>query len=175
MAGAIEVAAHEAILQAADINETHVRIDGVLHRKVLRSIGTYYTLAGPVQLERSLYRPTGQRNAPTVDPVALRVGALDQRWLPATAAAMAFSVQLGPSREAEAQARHQHRLPYSRSAFEDVTHLVGRQVREHRSDNEDVLVESLVIPENACSVSASMCSRSQFVTESRSGFVMESD
>jgi hypothetical protein len=156
LVAAIETAAHQVILQAADVDEPVVQIEGVLHRRVMRSPGTYRTLAGAVTVERSLYRPAAQRNAPTVDPVSMRVGALGQGWLPATAAAMAHAVQMGTSREAEAQARHQRRLPYSRSAFEDVGHLVGQQYCALRTDIEEALIESLVVPAEATSVSASI-------------------
>lgn len=61
----------------------------------------------------SSYREDGERNAKTGDPVSLKVGALDDGWLPETASAMAFLVQQTTSREAEAAAEKLGRLDES--------------------------------------------------------------
>jgi hypothetical protein len=153
---AIERAGHAIVLAAHDVDEPELMIDGSLHRRVLRSSGTFRTMAGAVSVERSLYRPVGVRNAPTVDPVAVRVGAVGDGWLPATAAAMAHAVQMTTSRDAEQQARAQSRLPYSRSSFEAVAHQVGGHYVGRRADVEDALIERFEVPEPACSVSVSL-------------------
>lgn len=77
-------------------------------------------LGGPARVTRSLYRPTGDRNAPVVDVVALRAGAVEDVWLPATAREMAFEVQQRTSREAQADGKRLGRLPYSHAGFERV-------------------------------------------------------
>jgi len=153
---AIERAGHGVVLAAHDIDEPEVVIDGTLHRQVLRSTATFRTMAGPVPVERSLYRPVGQRNAPTVDPIALRVGVVGEGWLPATAAAMAHAVQMTTSRDAEQQARRQSRLPYSRSSFEAVAHQVGEHYVERRAEVDDALIERFEVPDKARSVSVSL-------------------
>lgn len=63
-------------------------------------VPTYYTMAGPVVVERSVYRRDGERNSKVVDPVSLRPGVVDDGWLPQTAWAMAHHVQRGTAREA---------------------------------------------------------------------------
>ena len=100
-ASAIERATHQALLSALDIDAPWIQVAGVVHARVGRYAGTYYTLAGPVQVERSLYRPVDQRNAKTIDPVSVRAGVVGAGWLPATARAMAHALQQGTSREAE--------------------------------------------------------------------------
>ena len=71
-----------------------VRIDGRVYTRVHRAEGRYYTLAGDVVVERSLYR--AERNGPVADSISLRTGALEGGWLPETATAMAHVLQQGP-------------------------------------------------------------------------------
>ena len=96
----VERAAHQAILAALDIDAPTVRIDGRTYTRVHRTEGRYYTLAGDVVVERSLYR--AERNGPVVDAISLRAGVVEGGWLPETATAMAHLLQQGTSREAEA-------------------------------------------------------------------------
>lgn len=84
---AIARAAHQSILISLDVDAPAVMIDGRLHTRVHRTEGRYYTLAGDVAVERSLYR--AERNGPVVDPISLRAGVVDGGWLPETGAAMA--------------------------------------------------------------------------------------
>ena len=152
----IERAGHQLVLQSLDVDLPAVLIGGVRHARVGRCEATYYTLAGPVIVERSLYRPVGQRNAKVVDPVSLRAGVVADGWLPRTARAMAHQVQQVTSREAEESARQLGRLPYSRSSFERVAHAVGELYVPAHGDIEDALIEQYELPEEARSVSVSV-------------------
>lgn len=153
---ALERETHTAILSALDIDAPQVWVDGQAYRPVLRSPGTYYTMAGPVCIQRTLYRKLGERNGPTVDAISLRTGVVGDGWLPRTAAAMAWECQRAPSREAEAASHHWQRLPYSRSAFESVVHLVGEHYGQRREVVERELIETMTIPDEAYSVSVSL-------------------
>ena len=99
---AIERAAHQVVLQAVDIDQPAVQIEGKEYRRVGRYPGTYYTMAGPVEVPRTLYRERGQRNAKTVNAISLRCGVVGEGWLPGVAQAMAYQLQHGTSREAAA-------------------------------------------------------------------------
>jgi hypothetical protein len=103
--GEVERRADEAALAALDVDLPKVLINKVLHTRVLRCPTTFKGLGGDAQVTRSLYRPCGVRNAPVVDVVALRAGAIAGVWLPATAREMAFEVQQVTSREAEMRSR----------------------------------------------------------------------
>lgn len=155
-AAKIERAGHRAVLQSLDVDRPSVMIGGARYTKVGRCEATYCTMAGPVVVERSLYREVGQRNAKVVDPVSLRAGVVEDGWLPRTAAAMAHQVQQVTSREAEEGARQMGRLPYSRSSFERVAHAVGAHYVAGHGDVEDALIEAYEIPEQARSVSVSL-------------------
>jgi hypothetical protein len=58
---AVERAAHQAILRRLDIDAPKVRIDGASWSRVGRYEATYYTMAGPVEVTRSVYRRDGER------------------------------------------------------------------------------------------------------------------
>lgn len=155
--GQVERAGHQLVLQSLDLDVPWVLIDGVLHRRVKRGErGTFYTMAGPVVVSRTLYRKAGERSGATVDPVSLRAGVVAEGWLPRTAQAMAFECQRGPSREAAAASGQWLRLPYSRCAFEDVAHAVGTLYDESRQSIERALIEAYKAPAVAASVSVSL-------------------
>jgi len=152
----IERAGHRVVLQSLDVDRPAVIIGGARHTQVGRCEATYYTLAGPVVVPRSLYRKDGERNGKVVDAISLRAGVVGDGWLPRTARAMAHGVQQGTSREAEASARQVARLPYSRSSFERVAHAVGAVYVPVRADVEDALVEEYEVPAAARSISVSL-------------------
>ena len=83
-----------SILLALDRSESRLWIDGIPHRPVGRYKATFYSLRG--------YRLLDDRNARTVDPVALRGAMVAKNWLPMAAEAMAFLVQQQPARDAAA-------------------------------------------------------------------------
>lgn len=153
---AVERAAHAAALAALDVDEPHVRIDGVDHVRVGRHATTFMSQTGEVPVTRSLYRRAGDRNGATVDLVALRCGAVESVWLPGAARAMAYLLQQGTSREAEHMARELGRLPYSRSSFERVGHAVGRIYAGVRDHVERDLIDAFVVPREARSLSISL-------------------
>ncbi len=156
----MERASHQAILEELDIDVPAVVIGGERYIRVGRCEAPYHTLAGSVSVERSLYRRAGARGGTpegrVVDPVSLRAGVVGDGWLPHTARAMAHAGQQGTSREAETRAQEWGRLPYSRSSFERVTHLVGALTVAAHQDLEDVLIDAYEVPEDARSVSVSL-------------------
>jgi hypothetical protein len=155
-AAAIERAGHQAVLQGLDVDRPRIVIEGKVYGQVGRYAADYYTMAGPVVVERTLYRELGRRNAKTVNAVSLRCGAVGEVWLPGTAQAMAYQLQQGTSREAEAMARMLRRVPYSRSSFESVGHEGGRQYTAVQTDLEEVLIEGYTVPAAAMSVSVGL-------------------
>lgn len=156
LARSVERGAHRAMLQALDVDAPKVVIGGKTFSRVERGPGPYYSMAGEVSVTRSLYREVGVRNGKTVDAVSLRAGAVGDGWLPETAGAMAFLVAQSTSREAEAATAKLGRLEYSRSAFEDIAHLMGEHFVPQRKDIEEALIGAYQPPAEACSVSAAL-------------------
>src|SRR5579859_3856709 len=121
----VERASHQLLLEHLDVDASRVLIEGKPYVRVERSCATYYTMVGPVVVDRTLYQDAQKRSGPTVDPISLRAGVVEAGWLPQTARAMAHQLQQGTSREALATSEQLCRLPYSRSSFERVGHAVG--------------------------------------------------
>ena len=155
-AAEVERAAHAGVLASLDVDSEQIRVAGNLYRRVGRYPQTYKTLAGPVTVERSLYRQLGCRNGKTVDAVTLRTGALPDGWLPQTARAMSLLMAQGTSREAEIAGRELGRLVYSHSSFERVAHMVGEVLVGMQADVEAVLREELAVDAAARSISVSL-------------------
>lgn len=155
-AAAIERASHQVILQSLDIDQPRVQITGKAYSRVGRYGAEYYTMAGPVVVERTLYREVGLRNAKTVNAVSLRCGAVGEVWLPGVAQAMAHQLQQGTSREAEQTSQQLGRLPYARSSFESVGHEVGQQYLAQRLEIEESLIEAYAVPAEAASLSVAL-------------------
>src|SRR5262249_24694607 len=135
-AAGIGGAGHQAILQGLDVDQPRVRIDGQVYAAVGRYKAAYYTMAGPVEVTRTLYREVRERNAKTVNAVSLRTGAVDEVWLPGVAQAMAYLLQHGTAREAEATARRLGRVPYARASFERVGQTIGAQYMERQGGHQ---------------------------------------
>jgi hypothetical protein len=155
-AAAIERAGHQAVLQGLDVDQPRVRIDGTVYAAVGRYTATYYTMAGPVEVMRTLYREVGERHAKTVNAVSLRAGTVDEVWLPGVAQAMAYLLQRGTAREAEGTARVLGRVPYARTSFARVGQTLGAQYMGRQADIEEELSEGYELPPAAVSVSVAL-------------------
>ncbi len=156
-AAEIERQAHVASLSSLDCDADRIRIDGVVHVRVLEAVvANYNTRVGPVPVARSLFRPEGKRNAKTVNTVTLRSGAIKDEWLPDTASAMAYRLARGTSREAAQAAAVERTLPYSHSSFEKIGHAVGKKMVAPRIEIEEALIAELEIPKEAHSISAAL-------------------
>jgi len=140
-AAAVERAAHEATLASLDVDVPMITVGGVLHRRLFRHEGTYYTMAGEVRVLRTIYRRSGIRNAEVLDPISRKVGAIGNGWLPKAARGIAYLMQQGSEREVENTGRKLGRLRYCASTFKRVGHEMGRLYRDHRADIEDQLIE----------------------------------
>lgn len=153
---AIEQAAHAEVLRAHDIDLPQVRVRGQLYTRFGREPGRYFTMAGEVVIERTVYRQVGVHNGPLLDPIKVRTGAYGRGWLPLTAQFMAHEVQKGTSREAAASARQSGRFPYSRVSFERVAHHVGEHWLHEHADIEDQLMQELDVPASTAAISVAL-------------------
>lgn len=163
----IERGFHQDVLSSAAESRPHIEISGKVFDRTLLSRQTYYTLGGPVGVERWLYRRHGDRGGATVDPIAIRFGMISGTWLPQAAKATAYLVQATTSRDAESACRQLGRLPYGRSSFERVTHEVGTVYRRECADIEEALIEDFELPEGAKSISVSLDRTSVPMAEAR--------
>lgn len=152
----IECAANQGVLQSLDVDAPRLLIRGETYERVGRDEGSYFTMAGPCLVRRSLYQQVGQPEGPVVDPISLRAGVVQGGWLPQTAQAMAHQVQMNTAREAQQTAKVTRRLPYSDSSFDRVTHAVGALYLSHEQNVEQKLIEAYQIPEEVTGVAVSL-------------------
>ena len=152
----LECAVHQTVLSSLDIDAPFVRVWGKQYRRVHRTERTYGTMSGSVSVTRTLYRELGKRNGPVLDPIAMRAGMVDGSWLPRTARAMSYLLAQGTSREATMTCEELRRIPYSRSSFERVGHVVGGEYLQRRQAVESHLIERFELPREECSISVSV-------------------
>ena len=126
---------------------------GKTYRRVLRSVGSYYTMAGPVSIERTLYR--------------VAESGMLRRWMPSRCGpewAMAgcrdgggdgVECQRAPSREAEAASERWQRLPYCAARLSGRASC-GKQCGSKREEVERALVETMEILDGAHAISVSL-------------------
>lgn len=144
------------LLSSLDVEAPYVEFEGERYLNLGPAPKTFHTMAGDVTVERCLFRSTAKRNGPTLDPVALRAGVIGDGWLPSVAKAIAKHLATVTSREAASLTSSTGRLPYSRSSFERVGHLVGAEYCRRSEEIADVLAEKFVVPAEAASVSVSL-------------------
>lgn len=144
------------LLQRYDERAKTITVDGKTYRRVGRNEGTYYAKAGSVTLPRTLYRNAAVRNDKTVDAISLKLGCVEDGWLPEAADAMACLLQSVPAGEAEKLAKKLGRVQYSASSFKRVGTAVGGLYEAQRGDIEDALIEACVIPDKTRSLTVSL-------------------
>lgn len=155
-ASEVERGVHHVGLRGLDVDAPYIRVWGKQYRRVQRIARTCGSMAGPVTVERTLYRELGQRQGPVLDPIAARAGIVDGSWLPRTARAIAHLVSQVTSREAHIMGKELMRLPYSRSSIERVAHAVGAEYLQRREHVEPKLIETCELPTGVASVSVSV-------------------
>jgi len=149
-----ERVALQQVVQAADIDAARIRIGGNELFKAYRGEVEYESAVGKLRVERTLYR--AERNGPTFDPVALKLGMVAKTWLPGAAAQMAALLATGPSREAASLAAELGRLPYSRSSFERVGHAVAEHYVERHADIDELLIAEYDPPSTTAGLAISL-------------------
>lgn len=129
-----------------------VRVDGDTYRRHARGTRRYHTLCGAIEVPRDIYRLVGVHNGPTVVPLELEAGIVEN-----ATPALAFSVVQGfaerPLRHYEAEMAAAHRSVPSRSTLERIGKRIGVRVREALPLVEPIVRASEVVPAEAYSMS----------------------
>ena len=142
-------------LSRFDINVPAITIGGIPHRQVLRCAETYFSGAGPVRIERSLYanRQMGEK---TVCPMELRSGIVEGRWTPIAAKQSSWVVaHLTPNDGAELF-RQFGRLSPSKSILDRLPKKLSQRWEENRVDFEQSLRLDEKVPSDASTVAVSL-------------------
>lgn len=144
------------VMAASDIDADAIEIEGVPHRRVLRSTETYMTAAGPVQVERWLYKDRRDPDAHAVAAIERRLGIVEGMWTPRAAEQAAWVVtQLTPGLAEELFERVGNMTP-SKSSLDRLPKALSDRWEAEREANEQVLREAIQVPEGTQSIAVSI-------------------
>lgn len=149
-----EVLGH--VMAASDVEADAVEIQGRVHRRVLRSAHTYMTAAGPVSVERWLYKDRRDPTAHALAALDLKLGIVEGFWTTRAAEQASWVVtQMVPQRAEELFGRVGNMTP-SKSSLDRLPRALGERWEAERETYEQVLREAIVVPDEAASVAVSI-------------------
>ncbi len=140
-------------LSQFDIQAKVVEVDGQLYRHVLRSEKSYLSVAGEIQIERSLYRANGGK---AICPLEMGAGIVDGYWTPLAARQGVWVTAQLPPAEGEALFKELGNMTPSKSSLDRLSRELGEKWEAHREENETMLCAEIKVPEEAVTMSASL-------------------
>lgn len=142
-----------AELQRLDIDVAQIEVDGETYRRVGSSESTYQTAAGPIGVNRHLYRANGERRA--ICPLEMRAGIVEGEYTPRAARLMALVMSEMPSATGETLFDEFGGMTPSRSALDRLPKRLSEHWEENRLDWESLIRGAESVPKAAvaCAVS----------------------
>jgi hypothetical protein len=131
-----------------DVAVERIEVAGVSYQPVLRSAETYLSSAGPVQVERHLYRPAG-RNTKSICPLELRAGVVNGYWTPRAARQGAFILAQLPAAAAATLFAELGAMQPSRSTLDRLPRTLSAHWEAHRQDWEAAVQSQETVPVEA--------------------------
>jgi hypothetical protein len=132
--------------------DDHVVVSGERYRRHDAGTRRYHTLCGPIDVRRATYRRVGVHNGPTVVPLELEAGIVEN-----ATPALAFSVTQGfaerPLRHYEDEMRAAHREVPSRSTLERIGKRIGETIHDALPIIEPFVRATEDVPAEARSIS----------------------
>jgi hypothetical protein len=122
-------------LRRYDVNAQEIEIAQITYRRALTSPETYLTTAGPVTIQRTLYRAVGEPVA-RICPLELCVGILAGYWTPRAARQAAFVMAHLPSGDSEALFTELGVMHPSRSSLDRLPKALSPHWEAQRQDWE---------------------------------------
>lgn len=139
-------------LEQFDIQTKLIVKGGQQYRHVLRKEKTYLTCAGPVRVERSLYRgPEGDN----ICPLELQAGIIEGSWTPSAARVGYYVTALLSPYQGENLFRILDRFTPSKSALDRFSRQIGHQWEANHDAFFSELSEQIIVPSDATTISAS--------------------
>ena len=129
-----------------------VEVDGVIYKRHEPGTVWYYTLCGALDLERWTYREVGVHNGPTIVPMDLAAGLVEQAT-PALGLRIALGYAKDHMRSCEEDMKADHRCPPSRSTLERVAKAIGTEAKRVAPRIEARLRAAEGVPEGAVAIS----------------------
>ena len=138
-----------------DVDAEEVEVGDEVYRPSLTSSETYLSAAGPVTVERHLYRPPG-RSTRSICPLELRVGIVGGHFTPRAARQGAFVMAHLTSREGAALFGELGGMRPSRSSLDRLPKTLSAHWEAHREAWEDALRAVETVPESAVVLAVSL-------------------
>lgn len=145
----------EEELARYDVAAKEVEVEGVVYRRALESSETYLSAAGPVKVERHLYRPAG-RGSKSICPLELRAGIVGGLFTPQAARQGSFVMAHLTPREAEALMDEIGNMKPSRSTLDRLPKGLSEHWEAKREAWEEALRALETIPNEAVVLSVSL-------------------
>jgi hypothetical protein len=140
----------------ADVDVEAVVVEGNTYRRVLRCKETYFTAAGPVHIERTLYKDRTDETGRAICPMDLRLGIVEGRWTPLAAQQATWVVaQMTPQLAEELFARMGNMSP-SKSSLDRLPKALSARWEEERVHFEKALRAEDVIPPQTTTLAVSL-------------------
>jgi hypothetical protein len=137
-----------------DLDVPVIEVEGARHHRVLRCETTYASAAGPVRVERSLYRPA--HGGHTVCPLELRAGILEGSWTPLAAKQATWVVAHLTPKEGEELFTLLGNMAPSKSTLDRLPKALSGSWETHRPRFEATLRHQEAIPYEAVAMAVSL-------------------
>jgi hypothetical protein len=135
--------------------DAEVIVDGRRYRRHATGVGRYHTLCGAVEVRRDSYRQVGVHNGPTVVPLELAAGIVENAT-PALAASVLEGFAMMPLRDYQDEMRAAHRVIPSRSTLERIAKRTGAAMHAELPTLEPVVRAREVVPRKAHAISVGL-------------------
>jgi hypothetical protein len=147
-----EALGHE--LSRFDLDVPQVEVAGERYDRVLRCETTYNSAAGPLRVDRSLYRhPSGGR---TICPLELRAGMIEGYWTPLAAKQATWAVAHLTPQESEELFELLGNMTPSKSTLDRLPKALSVHWEAKRPQFESTLRQQETIPQEAVSMAVSL-------------------
>jgi hypothetical protein len=145
-----------SVMAASDVDADAVEIQGRVHRRTLRSAQTYMTAAGPVSVERWLYKDRRDPTAHALAALDLKLGIVEGFWTQRAAEQASWVVTQMTPQKAEDLFERVGNMDPSKSSLDRLPKALGERWEAEREKYEQVLREAIVVPEQTHSVAVSI-------------------
>ncbi|MDX2019016.1 MAG: hypothetical protein SF187_02150 [Deltaproteobacteria bacterium] len=143
-------------LSRADVDAAAIVVEGRTYRRVLRSAETYMTAAGPVRVDRTLYKDRSEELERAIVPMELTTGVVGGLWTPLAAQQAAWVVSQMTPQTAEELFERVGNMKPSKSSLDRLPKILAEHWNEDKRRFEETLREAMDIPEEAVSVMVSL-------------------
>jgi len=138
-----------------DVKAEQVEVSGVTYHQTLSSSETYLSAAGPLRVERHLYRPAG-RGSKSICPLELRAGIIGGYWTPRAARQGAFALAHLTPGDSEALFAELGGMRPSRPSLDRLPKVLSAHWDVHRQEWEAALRTGETMPQTATVIAISV-------------------